>query len=67
MSLDLYKSQYDYEKLELQNKKVEENKRKFSLFNKKEIEKATKHINDEMEESDEEFYRDNSKDDDLSL
>ena len=30
----------------------------FNLFNKKEIEKATKHINDEMYESAEKFYND---------
>lgn len=30
----------------------------FNLFNKKEIEKATKHINDEMDEYVEDFYND---------
>lgn len=34
-----------------------ESRRKFNLFNKKEIEKATKHINDEMNEAAEEFYK----------
>ena len=42
----------------------------FNIFNKKEIEKATKHINDEMNEYAEEFYddkKDKEKDDGLSL
>lgn len=42
----------------------------FNLFNKKEIEKATKHMNQEMEESAEDFYidkEDKEKDDCLSL
>lgn len=40
----------------------------FNLFNKKEIEKATKHINDKMDEYAEEFYSNKKqKDDDLSL
>ena len=56
MSVDLYKRQYDPERLERQNKKIENHKKQFNLFNKKEIEKATKHINDEMDESAEEFY-----------
>ena len=30
--------------------------KRFNLFNKKEIEKATKHINDEIDEYVEEFY-----------
>lgn len=40
------------------------------IFNKREIEKATKHLNDEMDETAEEFYKtkkDKEKDDDLSL
>ena len=40
------------------------------MFNKKEIEKATKHINGEMDEVAEEFYKtkkDKEKDDGLSL
>ena len=56
MSIDSYKSQYDFETLERHNKMVEENRKRFSLFNKREIEKATKHLNDEMDESTEEFY-----------
>ncbi len=70
MSIDSYKSQYDPETLERHNKIVEENRKKFSLFNKREIEKATKHFNDEMDESAEEFYntkKDKEKDDGLSL
>ena len=41
-----------------------------NLFNKKEVEKATNHINYEMEESAEDFYtdkEDKEKDDGLSL
>ena len=44
--------------------------RKFNLFNNKEIERATKHLNNEMDEVAEEFYtdkKDKEKDDDLSL
>ena len=68
MSVDLYKSQYDLEMLEKQQKRIEANNRKFNLFNKREIEKATKHINNEMEEAAEEFYQtknDKEKDDGL--
>ena len=42
----------------------------FSLFNKKEIEKATRSLNNEMDEAAEEFYttkKDKEKDDGLSL
>lgn len=69
MSVDLYKRQYDPEMLERQNKKIENHKKQFNLFNKKEIEKANKHISNEMEESAEEFYtkKDKEKDDGLSL
>ena len=55
-SLDLkyFKQQYDPEV-----KRKEESRFKgFNLFNKNEIEKATKHINDEMDEYAEEFYND---------
>lgn len=41
-----------------------------NLFNKKEVEKATKHINDEMDEYVEEFYndeKDKEKDDGFEL
>lgn len=66
MSVDLYKSQYDSEMLEKQQKRIEANNKRFNLFNKKEIEKATKHLNDEMDEAAEEFYKtkkDKEKDD----
>ena len=67
MSVDVYKRQYDPEKLEEQHKQVEVNKIRFNLFNKQEIEKATKHGNNEVAE---EFYKtkkDKEKDDGLSL
>ena len=52
-------------------KKKEESRFKgFNLFNKKEVDKATKHINDEMDEYAEEFYetkKSKEKDDGLSL
>lgn len=70
MSVDLYKSQYDSKMLERQQKRIEANNRKFNLFNKKEIERATRHLNNEMDEATEEFYTDKKnkeKDDDLSL
>ena len=67
-SLDLkyFKQQYDPEV------KIKEERRfkGFNLFNKREIEKSTKHINQEMEESAEDFYidkKDKEKDDGLSL
>ena len=70
MSVDLYKSQYDSEMLERQQKRIETNNRRFNLFNKREIEKATKHLNSEMDEAAEEFYntkKSKEKDDGLSL
>lgn len=70
MSVDLYKSQYDPEMLEEQHRSVEANKRRFSLFNKREMEKATKHINAEMDEATEKFYKtkkDKEKEDGMSL
>ena len=70
MSVDLYKSPYDSEMLERQQKRIEANNRKFNLFNKKEIERVTKHLNNEMDEVAEEFYtdkKDKEKDDGLSL
>lgn len=45
-------------------------RKKFNLFNKKNIEKSTKHLNDEMDEAAEEFYKtkkEKEKDDGLSL
>ncbi len=66
LGLKYFKQQYDPEV-----KRKEQNLFKgFNLFNKKEIEKATKHINYEMEESSEDFYtdkKDKEKDDGLSL
>ena len=70
MSVDLYKSQYDPEMLEEQQKRIEANNRRFNLFNKREIEKATKHLNSEMDEAAGEFYntkKEKEKDDGLSL
>ena len=68
MSVDLYKSQYDPEMLEKQQKRIETNNRRFNLFNKREIEKATKNLNNEMDEAAEEFYKSKKeKDDVLSL
>jgi len=67
-SLDLkyFKQQYDPEV-----KRKEESRFKgFNLFNKREIEKATKHINDEKDEYAEEFYsnkKDKEKDDGFGL
>ncbi len=53
LDLKYFKQQYDPEV-----KRKEESRFKgFNLFNKKEIEKATKHINDEMDEAAEEFYK----------
>ena len=66
LDLKYFKEQYDPEV-----KRKEESRFKgFNLFNKKKVEKATKHINQEMEESAEEFYtdkKDKEKDDGLSL
>ena len=68
MSVDLYKSQYDPEMLEEQHKRIKANNRRFNLFNKREIEKATKHLNDEMDEASEEFYKTKKdKDNNISL
>ena len=66
LDLKYFKQQYDPEV-----KRKEESRFKgFNLLNKKELEKSTKHINDEMDEYAEEFYnykKDKEKDDDLSL
>ena len=62
LDLKYFKQQYDSE--------VKSIFKEFSLFNKKKIEKATKHINDEMDEYADEFYddkKDKEKDDDLSM
>lgn len=51
-SIDIkyFKEQYDPE-IKRKREKEFESRRRFNLFSKKEIEKATKHINQEMEES----------------
>lgn len=48
LDLKYFKQQYDPE--------VKSRFKSFNLFNKKEIEKTTKHIDDEMDEYAEEFY-----------
>lgn len=66
LGLKYFKQQYDPEI----KKKEQSIFKGFNLFNKKEIEKATKHINDEMDEYAEEFYvnkRDKEKDDGFEL
>ena len=66
LDLKYFKQQYDPEV-----KRREERRFKgFNLFNKKEIEKATNHINDKMDEYAEEFYsnkKDKEKDSGMSL
>ena len=62
LDLKYFKQQYDPE--------VKSRFKGFNLFNKKEIEKVTKHINDEMDEYVEEFYddkKDKEKDDGFEL
>lgn len=66
LDLKYFKQQYDPEV----KRKEERRFKGFNLFNKKEIEKATKHINDEMDEYAEEFYsdkKDKEKDDSFEL
>ena len=66
INLNFFKQQYDPEVI----RKREKSFKGFNLFNKKEIEKATKHINDKMDDYAEEFYKtkkDKEKDDGLSL
>lgn len=62
LDLEYFKKEYDPEV-----KRKEERKFKgFNLFNKKEIEKATKHLNNEMDDAADEFYKtkkDKEKDD----
>ena len=66
LDLKYFKQQYDPEV-----KRKEESRFKgFNLFNKKEIEKSIRHINNEMDEAAEEFYqtkKGKEKDDGLSL
>ena len=69
INLNYFKQQYDPEVKKKEQKEME-SRRRFNLFNKKEIEKETKHINDEMDEYAEEFYetkKEKEKDDGLSL
>jgi len=67
IELNFFKQQYDPEVKE-KERKIFESRRITNLFNKKEINKSLKHINDEMEKSTEEFYTiKKEKDNDLSL
>ena len=59
LDLEYFKKEYDPEV----KSKEERRFKGFNLFNKKEIEKATKHINDKMNEAADEFYKRNKKDD----
>ena len=66
--LTLFGFKHDYDPEE--KKANQEFIKKHNVFNKREIEKATKHLNDEMDEAAEEFYKtkkDKEKDDGLSL
>ena len=66
LSLFSFKHDYDPE----DRKANQEFIKKHNLFNKREIEKSTKHLTDEMDEAAEEFYKtkkDKEKDDGLSL
>ncbi len=69
INIKFFKQQYDPEVKKREQKEMELRK-KFNLFNKKNIEKSTKHLNDEMDEAAEEFYKtkkEKEKDDGLSL
>jgi len=59
LDLEYFKKEYDSEV----KRKEEKRFKTFNLFNKKEIEKATKHINQELEESAEDFYNTKKSDD----
>lgn len=66
LELEYFKKKYDPEV----KRKEEKRFKGFNLFNKKEIERATRNLNNEMDESVEEFYntkKSKEKDDDLSL
>ncbi|MBE6158854.1 MAG: hypothetical protein E7159_03420 [Firmicutes bacterium] len=63
INLNFFKQQYDPEAKKREQKEIE-SRRRFNLFNKKEIEKATKHLNDEMDEAAEEFYNHKKKNSD---
>lgn len=69
INIKFFKQQYDPEVKKREQKEMELRK-KFNLFNKKNIEKSTKHLNDEKDEAAEEFYKtkkEKEKDDGLSL
>ena len=53
LDLEYFKRDYDPEV----KRKNEKSFRGFNLFNKKEIDKSTKHLNNEMDEAAEEFYQ----------
>lgn len=57
LSLFSFKHDYDPEERKANQNFV----RKHNLFNKREIEKATKHLNNEMDEVAEEFYKTKNK------
>ena len=57
LDLEYFKKEYDPEV----KRKEERRFNRFHLFNKKEMEKATKHLNNEMDEAAEEFYNTNNK------
>ena len=66
LDLKYFKQQYDPEV----KKREESIFKRFNLFNKKEVEKSTRNLNNEMNEAAEEFYtnkKDKEKDDGLSL
>lgn len=66
LDLEYFKKEYDPKV----KRKEEKRFKGFNLFNKKEIEKATKHLNSEMDEVAEDFYntkKSKEKDDGLSL
>ena len=64
LDLEYFKKEYDPEV----KRKEERRFKGFNLFNKKEIEKATKNINSEMEEAAKDFYKTKKeKDEGLSL
>ena len=65
INLYYFKQQYDPEVKKRKQKEME-SRRRFNLFNKKEIDKSTKQINAEMEKATEEFYKTKKdKDNDL--
>lgn len=57
IDIKFFKQQYDPEVKAKEQRKMEE-RRRFSLFNKKEINKSLRNINEEMDEYAEDFYSD---------